>query len=179
MIREDDYLPVGVVTRSHGLKGEVVVDIEPGADQSLGGMPWLWILDEDEPRGLKMLRMQWVGKRLVIRFEGYKKRELGDTLIGKSLWVLPGDLEVADGAVPVQELLGFEVRLEDGSVLGELTDVLRTGANDVYVVRGDRGEWYLPVTEEVVLSLDLAERRALVRLLPGMEPQTEGKRDGR
>ena len=179
MIREDEYLPVGVVTRSHGLKGEVVVDIEPGADQSLGGLPNLWILEGDEPRPLTLLRIQAISRRLVFRFEGYKKREQGDTLRGKTLWVRSEDLEVSEGAVSVRELLGFEVRLEDGSLLGELTDVLRTGANDVYVVRGDRGEWYLPVTGEVVLSLDSEARRAVIRLLPGMEPQPGNDRDGR
>ena len=172
MISPDDYLSVGVVTRSHGLKGEVVVDTEPGATDFLTALPPLWILDGEEPVRLELKKIQQVSRRFVFRFEGYRKREVGDRLIGKRLWAKRSDLEMPEGAYAVHDLLGIAVRLEDGAVLGTLADVLLTGANDVYVVRGERGEWYLPATDQVVLEMDLGARTMTVKLLPGMEPQT-------
>lgn len=172
MISPEEFLSVGVVTRSHGLKGEVVVDTEPGATDFLTALPPLWILEGEEPRRLELKKIQQVSRRFVFRFEGYRKREVGDQLIGKRLWVRRSDMQMPEGAHAVEDLLGLVVRLEDGSVLGTLLDVLLTGANDVYVVRGVRGEWYLPATDQVVQAMDLEARTMTVKLLPGMEPQT-------
>ena len=170
MSGEDDYLAIGIVTRSHGLKGEVVVELVPGARESLEGVERLWMKEESGLVELHLLRIQQVGRSQVFRFEGYKKRERGDTLRGKQLWALREDLDMPEGDVPVEDMIGMEVRLEDGSILGALVDVLATGANDVYVVRGERGEWVLPAIDEVVQELDLGARRITVRLLPGLEP---------
>ena len=78
-------------------------------------------------------------------------------------------------AVPLEEgeyyhfqLTGLRVETEDGQWLGQLAEVLSTGANDVYVVRGPRGELLLPAVDEVVLELDLASKRMVVRLMRGM-----------
>lgn len=170
MSEADDYLAIGTVTRSHGLKGEVVVDLVPGARESLEGVERVWYQGEGGLTELRILKIQQVGRSQVFRFEGYKKREVGDTLRGKELLARREDLDIPEGDVPVDDLLGFEVRLEDGTVLGALADVLMTGANDVYVVHGERGEWVLPATDEVVLGLDMEARRITVRLLPGLEP---------
>jgi len=78
-------------------------------------------------------------------------------------------------AVPLEEgeyydfqLSNVRVEMENGEWLGQVVEVLETGANDVYVVRGPRGEVLLPAVREVILEIDLESRRMLVRPLPGM-----------
>jgi len=66
------------------------------------------------------------------------------------------------------QLVGCEVRTEDGRVLGALADVLETGAHPVYVVRGER-EWMLPAVESVVKRVDLEAGVVTVALIPGLE----------
>jgi len=80
-----------------------------------------------------------------------------------------------DDAVPLEEgeyyhfqIVGLRVETDAGELLGRVVEVLETGANDVYVVRGPRGEVLLPAVESVVDVLDPAAGRMVVHLLPGM-----------
>ena len=66
------------------------------------------------------------------------------------------------------ELIGLEVRTEAGRVLGTLEQVITTGANPVYVVRGER-EWLVPASPGVVRRVDLDARVVTVELPAGLE----------
>ncbi len=57
---------------------------------------------------------------------------------------------------------------EDGEYLGEIEEILETGSNDVYIVRGDAGELLIPGTTQVVLKVDLDGNEMRVRLLDGL-----------
>ena len=65
------------------------------------------------------------------------------------------------------QILGLTVVTDQDEVLGQVTEILTTGANDVYVVRGDR-EILLPATDEVVRRIDPAGGKIIVHLLPGL-----------
>jgi 16S rRNA processing protein RimM len=65
-----------------------------------------------------------------------------------------------------------QVETETGEVLGKIVEVLSNpAANDVYVVHGMRGELLIPGIHDVVQSLDVAEKRMVIRLLPGLLPE--------
>ncbi len=68
----------------------------------------------------------------------------------------------------VNDLDGCAVVTENGETLGTLKDVYPTGANDVFVVRGEEREYLIPALKDVVLEIDLEARRILVRLPPGL-----------
>jgi 16S rRNA processing protein RimM len=81
-------------------------------------------------------------------------------------------------AVPLQagqfyehQIVGLSVVTADGHALGQVVEVLATGANDVYVVLGPRGEILLPARAEVVRAIDLDAGTMTVVLLPGLTPQ--------
>ena len=164
-----EYLRLGTVTRSHGLRGQVVVEALAGAYPLPRGARTVRVFG-DEPRTLTLERAQEVGRSVVLRFAELERREDSDRLRGAELYLVRAELETAPDAVPTDDLLGFVVRLEDGAELGVLEDIWYTGANDVYVVRGPGGEWLLPATDQVVRELNPEERRITVRLLPGLEP---------
>jgi 16S rRNA processing protein RimM len=65
------------------------------------------------------------------------------------------------------ELEGMQV-YEEGVLLGTLSQVLETGANDVYLVKGDKGEICIPALKSVVLHVDVEGRRMEVKLPPGL-----------
>lgn len=68
----------------------------------------------------------------------------------------------------VFDVLGMSVRTEAGTVLGQVEEVLRTGSNDVYVVRGHDHEVLLPAIDSVIVRVDVAARTMVVQPLPGM-----------
>jgi 16S rRNA processing protein RimM len=65
-------------------------------------------------------------------------------------------------------MIGVEVFTEEGERLGRVAEVIDTKANDVYVVRGPRGELLIPAIEEVVQELNVEARRMVVHILPGL-----------
>jgi 16S rRNA processing protein RimM len=164
-----EFLRLGTITRSHGLRGQVVVETLAGTYPLPRGARTLRVFGE-KPLTLTLERAQEVGRSVVLRLAEVTRREESDLLRGAELYMVRAELETPEDAVPTDDLLGFTVMLEDGSELGALEDIWYTGANDVYVVRGPRGEWLLPAIDQVVRDLDLGGRRLTVRLLPGLEP---------
>jgi len=69
----------------------------------------------------------------------------------------------------VRDIVGCSVVNEDGEALGTIADILKPGANDVWVVKRPKGkEWLLPVIDDVVLAVDVAARTVKVRLMEGL-----------
>ena len=73
-----------------------------------------------------------------------------------------------EAAYFVEDLIGCKVVTTEGLDLGELFDVMRTGANDVYVVRKEDKETLVPALKDVVIKVDLTERRIEVCLPEGL-----------
>ncbi len=167
---DSEFLRLGRVVRSHGLRGQVVVEPAPGMVPVPEGVRTVHARGSVECV-LTLDRAQPVGKSLVFRFEELARREESDPLRGCELWIPRSEVQLPEGEVFTAELVGSRVVLADGLELGVLQEVWSTGANDVYVVRGERGEWLLPATAEVVLDVDVVAHRVTVRLLPGMEPE--------
>jgi len=106
---------------------------------------------------------------LLLTVDGCASVEAAEALRGASLWMAKEALpKLEGGAYYVADLLGMRVENAAGEPLGEVAEVIETGAADVYVVRGEGGELLLPATREVVRRVDLAERLIVVTPLPGM-----------
>jgi len=106
---------------------------------------------------------------LLVTVDGCTTVEAAEALRGSTLWMAQEALpELEGGAYYVADLLGMRVEGAGGEPLGEVVEVIETGAADVYVVRGDGGEILLPATREVVRQIDLAARLIVVTPLPGM-----------
>jgi 16S rRNA processing protein RimM len=73
-----------------------------------------------------------------------------------------------EGEFYAREVIGLKVRTVEGEELGEVTEILVTGANDVYVVKGERGEILLPARVEVIKGIDVEVGIMTVELLPGL-----------
>ncbi|MBR1822636.1 MAG: 16S rRNA processing protein RimM, partial [Ruminococcus sp.] len=79
------------------------------------------------------------------------------------------DLELDDDTYFIQDLIGMEVRDADsGQVYGRLDDVMQTGANDVYVIKGDDKEYLVPAIADVIVSTDLENDIMTIRPLDGL-----------
>ena len=68
----------------------------------------------------------------------------------------------------IRDVIGCEVFLTDGSRIGIIEEIIATGANDVFVVRGEGKEVLVPVIEDVVKEIDVAARRVVIEAVPGL-----------
>ena len=107
---------------------------------------------------------------LLLAFQGITTPEQIGLYRNQILYVTTADRpDLPEGEFYHDELLGLEVVSEDGRSLGALSEILETGANDVFVVTDPAGrELLLPVIAEVILSIDLPGRVIRVHLLPGL-----------
>ncbi len=107
---------------------------------------------------------------LLVAFDGVNTPEEAGRL--RNLWAyVPAEDRPAlpEGEYYHHQILGLQVRDETGKDLGAITDILITGANDVYVVRSQNGtEILLPAIEPVILAINLEQEEMIVRLLPGL-----------
>jgi 16S rRNA processing protein RimM len=111
---------------------------------------------------------------LLVAFEGYPGREQVAVLRNQLVQVRADDRPLLpEGEYYHHQLIGLQVLDEAGNILGKLVEILVTGANDVYVVRGPAGEEILlPAIESVILDVNLERGLMKVYLLPGILPET-------
>ena len=169
---EPRYLAVGQVSRPHGVRGELRVQILTDYPARLAQHAYLYLASPDSPETMRRYtveKLRWHRGVLLLKLDGCDDRNRAEELRGQLVQI------PLEEAVPLEEdeyyhfqLIGVRVETEGGEHLGQVIQVLETGANDVYVVRGPRGELLLPAVDDVVLELDLELKRMVVHLLPGM-----------
>jgi 16S rRNA processing protein RimM len=156
------HLVAGVILAPHGIRGELKV--APDTDNAERFRPGRRVLVEgDRERAIEGVRGG--GGDLIVRLEGINGRESASKLRGRVLLVPIEDARDAARGVLWADLVGLTVEDESGQELGAIVDVLRPGGGaDVLVMRGLAGEErLLPAIADVVLSIDVAGRRVVVR----------------
>jgi len=161
-----ETLAVGRIVRPHGVRGtilleaysELVAAIVPGGRVLLG--------EEQTPATVAACRKH--AERYLLELEGTYTLEAAEHWRGAEVRVPASEAPaLAPDTYFHWQILGLTVVTEDGQVLGQVAEILQTGANDVYLVRGER-EILLPATREVVRQIDTAVGQMVVHLLPGL-----------
>lgn len=166
------WVVIGEITRPHGVRGDVKVMVHTDYPHRFESLDEVYLQVEGvQPELRSFTLLSRHGDQLICRIGGIESREAAGTLRG-ALLVVPRDeaVELPLGEFYIFELIGLQVYTEDGKHLGQLKDVLRPGANDVYVVESKTSgnEILLPAIAEVILNVDLKQGNMVVRLLPGL-----------
>ena len=124
---------------------------------------------EKSPVPVNVEKVRFHKGRPLLKLSGYDTREEAGVLRGQWLQI------PEDQAIPLEEdeyflfqILGLSVETVDGTHLGTLTEVIETGANNVFVVKGPHGEILIPDIPEVVSDIDFEQKRMIVDPLPGL-----------
>lgn len=165
-----EMISVGEICGTRGLHGELKVLPLTDFPERFKGMEEIWV--ECGPRsGLYKIESYRAYKQLLLfKLAGINTVEEAAGLVKGLLKIDEGEVfPLPDDTHYVFQLLGLEVDDLERGYLGKLTEVLQTGANDVYVIKGERyGEVLIPAIKDVVLDIDLATSRMKVKLLPGL-----------
>lgn len=171
---EPEYLLVGSLRRPHGVRGEMVMEVLTDFPERLKPETKVFVGPSRNPVVIEGARIH--GEGLLIKFEGVGTPEEAGRYRNQAVYVTAGDRPpLPDGQFYEHQVIGFSV-VEDESneLIGTLSGIMRTGANDVYVVaRPDGSEVLLPVIASVVLKLDAGTRTIRVHLLPGLIDDAE------
>jgi 16S rRNA processing protein RimM len=168
----DDFFVVAEVLAPHGLRGElkcrVVTDFP---ERFARGARFLLQRGAEPPRPVVLRGARPIGQHLLLRFDQLPDRTAAEAWRGADVLV-PADqaVELPPGQFFWRDLIGLRLEDRDGTHLGRVDEVLRTGANDVYVAHGPLGEVLVPATKEVVKEIDPARGRIVIEPLPGLLP---------
>ena len=165
---EPVYLVVGFLRRAHGLRGELIMDLHTDFPERLKSGRKLFVGEEYRPVELASARTH--AKGMLVKFKGIESPEEAGLFRNQWVYVRASDVpSLPEGKLYQHELFGFEVVDENGEALGQLVEILETGANDVYVVRNETGkEILLPAIPSVILELDAPRRVMRVHVLEGL-----------
>lgn len=161
------YLEAGKIVTTHGIKGEVKIMPYCDSAELLAEFDRLFIGKNHDEIIVERARVQ---KNIVIaKLEGINTPEEAEKLRNKMLFMHRDDLELDDDTYFIQDLIGMEVKDADSDALyGTIADVMQTGANDVYVVRGEDREYLVPAIADVVISTDIDSNIMTIRPLDGL-----------
>lgn len=164
-----DLLPVGRVVRAHGVRGKIKIEYF-GEKSRLFPYRKIFIRGSTgETAVYEVLDAASQPPWMILSLRGVERAEDAQCLAGKE--VLIGKETLPDpgkGEYYWAEMLGMAVETEEGKQIGTMKEILETGANDVWVVEGKRGEILIPATEEVIRSVDLKRRVIRVCRMEGL-----------
>jgi 16S rRNA processing protein RimM len=165
---EPVYLAVGFLRRAHGVRGEMIMDLHTDFPERLQSGRTLFVGDKHKPMTLAGARPH--AKGMLVKFKGIETPEDAGKLRNQWVYVRATDVPgLPEGKIYQHEIFGFKVVDENDNPLGELVEIIETGANNVYVVRDESGkEILLPAIPSVILELDSDRRLMRVHLLEGL-----------
>lgn len=163
-------LQVGVITQTHGIKGEVKVFPTTDDVNRFKKLKSV-ILDNGKQRiAMELEGVKFFKQYAIIKFKGYDSINDIEKYKGAKLFVpRENAVKLKKDEYFIADLLGMQVVTETGEAFGTLEDVIQTGANDVYVVkREDGSEVLLPAIRECILKIDTEQNVVTVHIMDGL-----------
>jgi len=169
-VESQELIKVGKIVGTHGLKGLVKVESLTDFPERFKTAQKLKIGQGDAARELTLENCTLHRGQLLMKFKEIETMEEAAKYRDKFISVTSDELyPLPDGAYYQFQLLGMRVDDLEKGYLGELIDILETGANDVYVIKSDvYGEILIPAIKQVIHEVDLPGNRMRVQLLPGL-----------
>ncbi|WP_139492892.1 ribosome maturation factor RimM [Brevibacillus dissolubilis] len=166
------YYRVGKLVNTQGLRGEVrVVSTTDFPDErfQVGNELLLFHPTLPQPQTLTIASRRQHKEFELLTFKGYENINDIEKYKGGELKVSEDELlELEDDEFYIHQLIGCEVVTDEGEELGRITDVLQPGANDVWVVKGKRGEILLPFIEDCIKHVDVKNKRVVAHIMEGL-----------
>ena len=166
----EETLRVGVIASTHGIRGEIKVFPTTDDAKRFEKLKEVLLDTGKELKTMEIQQVRFFKNMVIVKFKGYDTINDIEIYKGKDLLVTREHaVELGPDENFIVDLIGLSVETDEGELLGELTDVLITGANDVYeVTRTDGKKVLLPAIKDCVLDVDLEAGRVLVHVLEGL-----------
>lgn len=169
-MNNNNLLQVGVISNTHGVRGEVKVFPTTDDANRFKRLKEVILDTGKEQKLIHPESVKFFKQFVIIKFKEFSSLNEVEIFKGKSLLVTREHaVRLKKDEYFIADLIGLNVISDEGKELGELTDVIQTGANDVYVVNTDSyGEVLFPAIKECVLDIDLEKEIVTVHIMPGL-----------
>ena len=166
----EKQLQVGVISSTHGVRGEVKVFPTTDDPSRFNELKKVYLDTGKEQILLEIQGVKYFKQFVILKFKGIDNINDIEKYKGKSLLVDREDaVDLYEDEYYIADMIGMDVYLEDGTLFGTLKDVMETGANDVYIVASkEYGEVLLPAIKECILDIDIENDKMTVHLMEGL-----------
>ena len=161
------YLEVGKIVGTHGVRGEMRVECWANSPDFLKKFKKLYLDEGKTPIAVSCRPHKNIA---LMTAEGVDSIEAADKLRGKVLYIDRGDVRLSEGEHFVQDIIGLAVTdADNGTVYGTVKDVLKTGSNDVYEMKAPDGKlYYIPVIPDIMAGFDFEGGAVFIHPMKGL-----------
>lgn len=166
----DNLLRVGVISTTHGIKGEVKVFPTTDDVNRFKLLKEVFLDTGKEIITLEIEGVKFFKQMVILKFKGIDNINEIEKYRGKDLLVSRENaVKLERDEYFIYDLIGSEVFTDEGNKLGILTEILSTAANDVYIVKMENGkEVLLPSIKECILDIDVTNKKITVHVMNGL-----------
>ena len=163
------YLETGQIVNTHGLRGEMRVLPWADSPEFLLGLPRFFIDGKEFP--VESCRVQKTC--VLLKLKGVDDVDAARALRGKTIFLDRADVQLSKETYFIQDLIGLRVLDQNGAEIGSITEVIQLPKHDVYVVRGEDGEYQIPAVKEFIKKTDMEAGTVDAVLIEGMRSDAD------
>ncbi len=161
------YLIIGRVLKPWSYRGELKIEILTDFPDRFASLRTVFL--GDDAKSFSVERARRHGNAALLKLNGVDSTQAAEKLRNQLVQVAAEDaVRLPKGQHYLYQLIGLRVKTLGGETLGEIVEILDTGANDVYVVREGSREILIPAIEDVVKEIDLERGEVIVQLIEGL-----------
>lgn len=169
-----EWFNVGRIVNTHGIRGEVRVLSTTDFEEErfvVGNKLAAFKKDDKKPTWVTIESMRRHKNFILLTFEGMHNINLVEPFKEGMLKVTKDQMSddlLAENEYFFHEIIGCSIVSEEGETIGAVVDILQTGANDVWVVKGAKKEHYIPYIEDIVKEIDVDEKKIVIHVMEGL-----------
>jgi 16S rRNA processing protein RimM len=165
-----EYLQVGKIVNTHGVKGEMRVLPLTDDPHRFDALDWVYVEKGSEMIQYDIKGVKYIKNLVIVKLSGIDTIDAAEAL--KDCFILvdrSNAVKLPKDTFFICDLIGCTIIDEKNVVLGQITDILKTGSNDVYVIKNESGrELLLPALKSVVRAVSLEQKRIDVTVPKGL-----------
>ena len=163
-----EYLEIGKVNNTHGLKGEVKLEMWCDGIEYIKQLKTVY-LDSNGTKALTLVSARPQKNIAILKFAEITSIEQAEELKNKTLFCNRNDAEIEEGAYYLADIIGARViDIESGREYGKIADIMNYGASDVYDVELNKKHTLIPAIPEVVKEIDTEKQIVLIKAMKGL-----------
>lgn len=165
-----EYLECGKIINTHGIEGMLKLESWCDTPELLAGLEMIYFREGEEYVAVSIKRASVFKKFVLARIEGIEDIDAAEAMRGRVIYARREDIRAAigEGGHFIADLIGLPViDARDGRLYGNLLDVIKGGAADIYLVKTPKGEKMMPAVSEFVEKIDL-DNGIYVKPIQGM-----------
>lgn len=167
-MNKEKFLECGKIINTHGIKGTVKCESWCDSPYILADLERIFTEENGKPKEYKVLNASVFKQFVLLDLEGVMGMDAAAAMKNMTIYASRDDIELEEGDYFIADLIGLPViDADSGEKYGEITDVINTGASDIYVIKTPKGEAMMPAVEEFVEEINL-EKGIFVRPIEGM-----------